>query len=158
MKWSQWLEEWGLSKLKINAGFLEMELRPQDHDRNAAWEMYIELLTRVTTQPLSAEHGDEQAALDSIYSLFDTTRNIIKDHSRHAKEFTKIGIVVLNQIVRPFTAKWHKESLADGFKNTAKCAEFRKELIVLQKDLQRYTALLGDMAGFEDDLILLEQV
>lgn len=158
MKWSQWLEEWGLTKLKINAGFLAMELTPQDHDRDAAWEMYIELLTRVTTQALPAEHGDEQAALTSIYSLFSTTRNIIKHHSRHAKEFTKIAIVVLNQIVRPFTAKWHKHALANDFKNKIVCNKFRKELLVLQQDLRIYTAMLGDMAGFEEDLTLLEQI
>ena len=158
MKWSQWLRQWELSKLKINAGFLEMELQPQDHDRDAAWEMYIELLTRITTQPIPTKSGDEETALTSVYSLFDTTRDIIKRHSRHAKEFTKIAIVVLNQIVRPFTAKWHKESLSDGFKNKATCERFRKELGELQEDLRRYTALLGDMAGFEENLILLEQV
>ena len=158
MKWSQWLEQWGLSKLKINAGFLQMELKPQDHDRDAAWEMYIELLTRITTQPLPTESGDEQTALDSVYSLFDTTRNIIKRHSRHAKEFSKIAIVVLNQIVRPFTAKWHKESLSGGFKDQQTCQRFREELSELQKDLRKYTALLGDLAGFEEDLILLEQI
>jgi len=158
MKWSQWLEQWGLSKLKINAGFLQMELKPQDHDRDAAWEMYIELLTRITTQPLPIESGDEQSALDSVYSLFPTTRDIIKRHSRHGKEFAKIAIVVLNQIVRPFTAKWHKEALANGFKDKATCERFRKELSELQEDLRKYTAMLGDMAGFEEDLILLEQV
>lgn len=158
MKWSQWLEEWGLSKLKINTGFLQMELEPQDHDRDAAWEMYIELLTRVTTQPLPVEYGDEQTALDSIYSLFSTTREIIKRHSRHAKEFTKLAIVVLNQIVRPFTAKWHKQALADGFKDEIKCEIFRKELVELQKDLRKYTAMLGDMAGFEEDLTAMELV
>ncbi|HFD31462.1 MAG TPA: hypothetical protein ENJ28_01940 [Gammaproteobacteria bacterium] len=158
MKWSQWLEEWGLTKLKINAGFLEMELQPEDHDRDAAWEMYIELLTRITTQALPTEDGDEQTALESIYSLFGTTRDIIKRHSRHAKEFTKIAIVVLNQIVRPFTAKWHKHALANGFEDVAMCEEFREELMLLQKDLRIYTAMLGDMAGFEEDLTLLEQV
>lgn len=158
MKWSQWLNKWGLTKLKINAGFLEMELHPQEHDRDAAWEMYVELLTRITTQALPYEDGDEQAALNSVYSLFGTTRDIIKRNSRHAKEFPKIAIIVLNQIVRPFTAKWHKQALADGFKDSAICNEFREELLDLQRNLRIYTAMLGDMAGVEDDLTLLEQV
>lgn len=158
MKWSQWLEEWGLSKLKINAGFLQMELEPQDYDRDAAWEMYVELLTRITTQALPKESGDEQAALDSIYSLFGVTRDIVKRHTRHAGEFAKIAIVVLNQIVRPFTAKWHKLAISGAFKDEEQCELFRTELALLQSDLRKYTALLGNMAGVEEDMTLLEQV
>lgn len=158
MKWSQWLEEWGLSKLKINAGFLQMELEPQDHDRDAAWEMYVELLTRITTQALPTEYGDEQAALDSVYSLFGISREIIKQHTRHANEFAKIAIVVLNQVVRPFTAKWHKLAINGAFKDPVQCEIFRNELILLQSDLRKYTALLGSMAGVEDDMTLLEQI
>ena len=158
MKWSQWLEEWGMSGLKIKLYFLEMEFKPNDVDRDAAWEMYVELLTRITTQALPAEHGDEQTALESIYSLFNTTREVIKKHTRHCLEFTKIAVVVLNQIIRPFTAKWHKRSLAGAFKDQAQCAEFRQELQQLQARLKKYTAMLGSMAGVEEDLTLLEQV
>jgi len=50
MKLRDFLENWGLSGLKINLGFLEGEFEPQDPDRNAAWELYVELLTRITTQ------------------------------------------------------------------------------------------------------------
>ena len=49
MKWKQWVEKWGLTGIQINAGFLNMEFEPQDPDRDAAWELYTELLTRVTT-------------------------------------------------------------------------------------------------------------
>lgn len=38
MKWSDWLERWGMSSLKINAGIQEMEREPKDRDRKAAWE------------------------------------------------------------------------------------------------------------------------
>ncbi|MBP5788884.1 MAG: hypothetical protein J6W29_01440, partial [Neisseriaceae bacterium] len=72
MNWKQWLEKWGMTSLKINAPYLEMEFKPQDNDRNAAWELYVEMLTRISTQPLKDEHGDEQTALNSIHSLFYT--------------------------------------------------------------------------------------
>jgi len=158
MKWSQWLEKWGMTSLKLNAGFAQMEFKPQDLDRDAAWEMYVELLTRITTQALPLEQGDEQTTLDSIYSLFATTREVIKKHTRHSLEFTKIAVVVLNQIIRPFTAKWHKRSLAGGFDDPAQCTEFRQKLEILQVALQKYTAMLGNMAGVEEDLTLLEQL
>lgn len=162
MKWSEWLAEWGMSSLKINTGFAQMEFKPQDADRDAAWEMYIELLTRITTQALPTGHGDEQTALKSVYSLFATTREIIKDHKRHALEFTKIAIIVLNQIVRPFTAKWHTHArgsaIENAFDDPDQCLVFREELAVLQQNLAKYAAMLGKMAGVEDDLLLLEQV
>ena len=150
MKWKQWLDKWNMTGLKISLSFLEMEFSPQDEDKQAAWEMYIELLTRITTQPLAIRDGDEQTALDSIYSLFDTTREIIRRNGRNCIEFTKIAIIILNQIIRPFTAKWHKRSLEKCFDNSIKCAEFRCELLALQEKLQVYTAMLAEMANVED--------
>ena len=35
-------------------------------DRKAAWELYVEMETRIITQPLHPKHGDEQTALDKV--------------------------------------------------------------------------------------------
>lgn len=156
MKWKKWLENWDMTSLKFTTPFLEMEWNPAEPDKDAAWELYVELLTRITTQPLADTHGDEKTALDSVYSLFGLTRSIIKTHGRDCIEFTKIAIVVLNQIIRPFTAKWHKISVDDGFKKVENRKKFRKELSDLQKILRIYTRMLADMAGVED-LTNLEQ-
>lgn len=150
MKWSKWLENWDMTSLKINLKYLEMEWQPQTADKDAAWELYIELLTRVATQRLPEEHGDEETALSSIYSLFELTRSTIKAHKRDCIEFTKLAIVVLNQVVRPFTAKWHKRKLEGAFEDPAQCAEFRRELDALQSQLRKYTRMLSSMAGVED--------
>ncbi|QTR48609.1 MULTISPECIES: hypothetical protein [Thiothrix] len=158
MNWLNWLTKWKMTKLQINAHFLQLSVEFKDADRNAAWEMYIELLTRITTQALDSKTGDEATALKSIHSLFPTTRDIIKKNGRDSFEFTKLAIVVLNQIIRPFTAKWHKLSIEKAFENDAQCAIFRAELAALQADLRIYTGMLGEMAGVEDDLVLLEQV
>lgn len=139
-----------MTSLKINVKFLEMEWKPQVKDKEAAWELYIELLTRITTQHLQPEHGDETTALNSVYSLFSLTREIIRRYGRDCSCFTKIAIVVLNQVVRPFTAKWHKESIKGVFRKKKKCVEFRQELIQLQRKLRQYTKMLADMAGVED--------
>lgn len=156
MKRRDFLEKWGLSNLKIKLGWLEGEFSPRDPDRGASWELYIELLTRVTTQRLLPEHGDEKAALESIYSIFPLTREILRRHGSGAGEFAKLAIPVLNQVIRPFTAKWHRLSLAGSFADTTKCAEFRDELSALQPYLRGYTGALADMASVED-LTELEQ-
>lgn len=150
MRWREWLEKWSMASLKISTPFMEAEFQPKDDDKNAAWELYIELLTRITTQPLPREVGVEKSALDSVFSLFSLTRDIIKRHGRGCTEFTKLAIVVLNQIVRPFTARWHGLSTAGAFNDPAQCQTFRQELAELQSQLTRYTQMLGAMAGVED--------
>lgn len=150
MKWSKWLEQWDMTSLKIKTPFLDMEWKPQDEDKAAAWELYIELLTRVTTQCLHIEHGNEKAALTSIYSIFGITRDVMKNNGRHCIEFTKIAVVVLNQVVRPFTAKWHGLSVKGAFDDPERCSEFRTELERLQSALRTYTQMLAEMADVED--------
>ena len=143
-------------KLKLKSPFLEAEIRFNDDDKKAAWELYIELLTRVTTQPLSDEAGDEQTALESIHSIFTTTREILKKYGTGTIRFSKIAIPVLNQIIRPFTAKWHNLSVAGCFSDPKKLQEFREELKLLQIDLTNYNRLLANIAGVED-LTALEE-
>ena len=150
MKWKEWLENWSMTSLKIKTPFLDMDWNPKDADRDAAWELYTELLTRITTQELQIEHGDEQTALESVFKIFGLTREIIKHHGRDCIEFTKIAVVVLNQIIRPFTAKWHRLSVSKAFENEKHCEEFREELSKLQATLRIYTKMLSDMAGVED--------
>ncbi len=150
MKWRKWLENWDMTSLKIKAPFLEMEWNPSEPDREAAWDLYIELLTRIATQPLGESEGDEKAALESICSLFPTTRSIIRDKGRGCIEFTKLAVVVLNQKVRPFTAKWHRASVENAFGTPGVRKQFRDELQRLQGVLRTYTAMLADMAGVED--------
>ena len=150
MNLKSFLDKWNFSKLRINAYFLSLELEFNEADRKAAWELYVELLTRISTQFLEPDDGDEQTALNSIFSLFGTTRSILKQHGPECIEFSKVAILVLNQIVRPFTAKWHKLSLNGAFEDLEKCREFRGELRSLQEELRKYTQLLSDIAGVED--------
>ncbi len=58
--------------------------------------------------------------------------------------------MVLNQKIRPFTAKWHKFSVKQGFEDSEVCKQFRNELDDLQKILRIYTQMLADIAGVED--------
>ena len=150
MKWQKWFEKWNMTSLKIGPTFLQADLRWKDADKAAAWEMYIELLTRITTQPLDTEHGDEKTALESVYSLFPITRQVLKNNTKHCIEFAKLAIVILNQIVRPFTAKWHRLSLQGAFGDPKEREQFRKELDSLQVTLRKYAKMLADMAGVED--------
>lgn len=150
MKLRKWLENWDLKKLKINLQFLETEWEPQEADREAAWELYVEMLTRIVTQRLPEGYGDEKIALESVYALFPITREILRRKGRECQQFTKIAVIVLNQVVRPFTAKWHKESLGQALEDKTRGKEFREDLAALQRDLRAYSKALADIAQVED--------
>ena len=111
MTFKELFRKWGLNSIKLKVGFAEVEFGPTEDDQTAAWDMYVELITRITTQPLDDATGDEETALNSVYQLFPITRDILKSKGRNAENFTKIAVIVLNQIIRPFTAKWHKASV-----------------------------------------------
>jgi hypothetical protein len=128
----------------------DTESNRTDNNRKAAWDLYVEMETRITTQPLHPKHGDEKTALDSVYSLFQTTREILLKQGPDCVVFAKIAIEILNQKVRPFTAKWHRKSLKGAFKKESACAKFRQELESLQEVLRAYTRTLAVLAGIED--------
>ena len=114
------------------------------------------MLTRVVTQPLPSEAGNEETVLNSVHALFATTREILRRHGRGTIQFSKIAIPVLNQVIRPFTTNWHKEILSGAFCQESKREEFRKELEILQSELRNYNSMLAEIAGVED-LTELEQ-
>lgn len=88
---------------------------PDEEERKAAWEMYVELITRISVAELRPDEGLLREALSSLHSLFDTTRKILKDHgpdvARPSKDgdlsFGFIAVAVLNLHLRPILSKWH---------------------------------------------------
>jgi len=86
-----------------------------DLQRKAAWEIYVELVTRVTVVELKEDEGILREALSSFYSLFGTTRDILKKYgpsiavAGNPSDITMghIAVRVLNRILRPLLAKWH---------------------------------------------------
>lgn len=150
MTFRHWLKQFDMTKLDIDPTVLDQKWAPNDADRNAAWELYIELLTRVTTQILPDEDGKEVAALTSVYQLFPVSRDIMKRHGRECINFATVVIPVLNRVVRPFTAKWHPLSEKGAFEEKARRREFRAQLAELQKELRDFARLLANLAAVID--------
>ena len=78
-----------LQEIRPGKGWIRSEVGEcgislKDGDRIAAWELYVEMFTRVATRRLPSESGDEKTALESIHSLFPTTRGILRQHGREA--------------------------------------------------------------------------
>ncbi|MEM7503982.1 MAG: hypothetical protein AAF417_18210, partial [Pseudomonadota bacterium] len=149
--WGSWLDtDVGLLDLSDN---LKEEWKPSNDDARAAWQLYTELRTRIATQLLPYRAGDERTALDSLYKLFPITRAAIKENGPNCEHFATLAIAGLNQLVRPFTAIWHKKLIDGVLQNDDDRREFRQGLRALQLKLRSLARVLGRLAkgnGFVD--------
>lgn len=114
------LKELSLSLgLPFGLGSIAGKWEPDEEERRAAWEMYVELITRVSVDELGPGEGSLREALDSLYTLFGTTREILREHGPKVAapapgselSFGLIAVGVLNGGLRPFLSKWHVELL-----------------------------------------------
>jgi hypothetical protein len=127
------------------------EWNPGDADAKAAAELHTQLATRVTTQPLRYSDGIESSALDSLYRLFGSAREI-QDRHFGATHFETIAWHVLNGHVRPFTAKWHRRNLSGALSALDETDEFRSDLEELRPLLTLFDELLLEMRDGERPL------
>jgi hypothetical protein len=152
------------TKLEINLPFKlgKMTLEPDEAQQNAAWELYVELTTRIAVQSLGPDEGLVREALTSLYRLFDITRDILRRAGpRVAKGSESLGPVAINVLnigLRPFLAKWHPElqtyearrpenvSPREHEENWERIKEVRAELEELRKELSTYADALSKIA------------
>jgi hypothetical protein len=146
--WHEWLAAHHFEEdlLPLPETVLSRSWQPTEEDRQAAWDLYTELRTRITTQPLHYRAGDAETALESVHSLFALARELLRKYQRQCSHFATLTVFLLNGVLRSFTAKWHKIQLAGGLGNEDIRHEFRLELIQLQKKLGRFQNLLGRLA------------
>ena len=155
--------------VNLNLGMISLNgtWKPNEMEKKAAWEMYVELVTRISVETLDAGEGLISEALSSLHSLFATTRDILKRYGPEIAKpktggsisFGQIAVIVLNEALRPFLAKWHpllvqyentrknSESILDHERNWSKNVEIRKDLEKLRKNLDEYATLLAEVAG-----------
>ncbi|WP_237293132.1 MULTISPECIES: hypothetical protein [Streptomyces] len=88
---------------------------PVDSERDAAWELYVELATRISVVELGEDEGLLREALSSLYTVFATTREILRRYGpavapRVAPGKVTFGVLavnVLNLSIRPLLSRWH---------------------------------------------------
>ena len=130
-----------------------MPWEPSEADCQAAWTLYIELKTRIATQPLHYRAGDEETALDSLYRLFAITRDAVTEHGPDCRLFATVATQVLNVHIRPVTAKWHRKKVGGRLQHDDDRREFRRELDSLRPKLLVFCRLLASLASGEADLL-----
>ena len=154
-------------KVKLPLGMGDMTFVPDRTQQEAAWELFVELQTRVATQPLDEGAGLLREALSSLYTVFDTTREILREAGptvgMRPDSVGGLAMAVLNHDngLRAFLTGWHPElgvyeaTRPDGVsakqhEDSWECAdELRRELKGLRMELLVYAKALEEIAGAE---------
>jgi hypothetical protein len=139
----------------------------------AAWEIYIELVTRIAVVELGAEQGLLREALGSLHSLFGTIRSILRRHGPsvarggtfEASEVSVLAMAILNDVLRPLLANWHPQLLEHesrcpaGVSTTehervwTRNGEMREALALARVRLADYARLLAVAAAVPHPLV-----
>ena len=145
---------------------LSADWEPAQEEREAAWEMYVELVTRVTVVAPPEHHGLVREAITSYYSLFATTREILKKYGPTvarprgdgSTSFGQLAVVILNELLRPFLSEWHpaledwEARRPDGTSRLThelewdRLQEIRDALEKTRVELERYAGYLAEVA------------
>lgn len=151
-----------IKSIQVELPFVTGVWEVNDAQRQAAWEMYVELVTRISVQPLDPDEGLLREALSSLYTLFGETRRILRaagpavarPRSRQLLTFGQIAVDVLNIALRPVLAKWHplliEHEASRGTRSATeherawdKAGALRAELASLRAQLAAYADLLA---------------
>jgi len=146
MIWSEFLAQLeGTGEGMLSPSFVEQwsnePWNPGNDDRGAAALLHTQIVSRIATQKLGYQDGTEQAALDSLFVLFQKTRDIC-DRFPEGRHFNALAWEVLNTHVRPFTARWHRESQRGALTALDSTDVFRAQLGKLQPILRSFDHLL----------------
>ncbi|MGF1458261.1 MAG: hypothetical protein ACFBSG_04475 [Leptolyngbyaceae cyanobacterium] len=117
-------------------------------------------------QSLNPEQGTVREAMNSLYSLFGSTREILRKYGPKVgasrESVGGIAISVLNQGLRPFLSKWHPQLQAWEAQNAKGLSPqehekawseeptFRTELEKLRQELATYAHALAVTSGVQE--------
>jgi hypothetical protein len=149
--------------LSLPFGMGQMEWEPDTTERNAAWKLYVELVTRISVQQLDRRQGLMREALNSLYTLYPTTREVLREAGPEVgatrDSVGGIAIAVLNVGLRPFMTRWHptllewearrppERSAAEHERQWEYETAMRDELETLRGELAKYAEALAVIAG-----------
>jgi hypothetical protein len=137
-------------------------------EARAAWALYVELSTRVAIQRLEPGQGSVREALNSMYRMFDITREVLREAGPEIADgpnaLGPLAIRILNQGLRPFLVQWHTAFLefeaahapaGEGRIDESRWqrrAEFDQAMERTRAELAKYAELLGEIAGVQPNL------
>ncbi|OIK03396.1 hypothetical protein BIV23_22465 [Streptomyces monashensis] len=140
---------------------------PSESERMAAFDIQVELVTRIGVQELAPGTGSLREALSSLKSLIDFTRSTLHTYSIRLEQgragstdtVQNLAYVLVNDTIRPFTATWHPRLAAYEARRPADVApldhelgwpqasDMRADLAALREPLRRIAEGLAEISG-----------
>jgi hypothetical protein len=146
--------------LNLPFGLGGVQVDVSEAEVHAAWQLYVEFATRITGHPLEPGAGSVREALDSLHSLFGTTRRVLQEAGPEVAEgpdaLGPLAVRILNEGIRPFLVSWHTELRdLEARQPGGQPAEVRPErrqqfdgqLAALREDLGQYVEALAQIVG-----------
>jgi cysteinyl-tRNA synthetase len=132
-------------------------------DRSLAWNLHVELASRISSASLSPDEGLLSEALGSLYAVFTEARRALAEQAPErqitADSLHWVVFRLLNEGLRPFLTKWHPlldayleqrppgRSQLDHERDWDRAEQLRAELADLQVLLRDATERLAELAG-----------
>jgi hypothetical protein len=144
--------EFGLGEQKIT-------LRPNNTDKQIAYQIWVELSTRKIGLSIDLEDDVISDVYDSWYNFFAVTRELIKDvpvakfRRRDTEKIIRLSIEVLNTGIRPHLTRWQAR-FRRWYENALK-SEGQLDLAPqdLQQAFPQFEALKEDLLQVNKGLI-----
>ncbi len=165
--WKKWNIRPKEYEIDISAFKIKGDISYFSKDQEIAWKIYIELITRISSNDLEENSGILREALSSLHEAFKALRDILKNSSVElAKQPTKLDsltvlsltLIIMNLNLRPFLSKWHPLLLEWESKKANEDSqyhhestwsyntEFRNDLKKLREGLSEYIYSLKSIA------------
>lgn len=156
-----------LTEVRISVPQLsELTFMVNDDKQQVSWQLFVESVTRMSTQGLSEDEGLVREALTSLYSLFRTTRDILRETRPTTRgngvTVEYLAVNLLNRELRPFLSTWHPR--LREFENEhpelpesqwPQAAECRAELRRVQANTRDYVLGFARLAGVREPELML---
>lgn len=150
------LDDWRLEEIEVQ-GFKFTSAGAQ---RRVAWRLFVEMTTRIATQPMQDQDGSAGIALESLRKLFDLTRATVSEMqptpNATGDTVETFALDMLNSDLRPFLSLWHPiwDDFAKGGKADSQAwsehKRFRDGLRELQGKIEGRARGLAEIAGVKN--------
>ena len=101
-----------IDEAEIGIGDQKIKLKPNEVDRQIAYQVWVELSTRKIGLEIDPDHDVVSEVYDSWYSFFSVTRELIKGvpatkvTRKDTEQIIRLSIEVLNNGIRPHLTRW----------------------------------------------------
>ena len=143
------VEDFELDETEFGVGSTKLKFKPNDLDRQVAYQIWVELSTRKIGLQLDPEHDVIEEIYDSWHAFFGVTRELVKAvpvrkvGAASTKRIINLSINLLNLGLRPHLTRW--QARFRGW--------YEREMAKEPDDPQTIQRRFPDYAELSDDML-----